>query len=225
MRVDRAGVWRSVPLRRGLALLAVMPGAIAFAGGLEWRTLTILPGLVVSGGALLFGVNAWCLDGRGAVWRDSLPVRVEVAFWSRVLVLAEVLLLAAVVTAVLSVLRAGPPTAGELAALVCTTVVVTVQVVGACLRWSVHHPFASDMRSARATPAPPVVMVGYSARLALTTTVTGMAFGAFALQPDWRVPVVVAVPMLCWSTYRLLGTARAWTVPEVRATVVRAVAG
>ena len=27
---------------------------------------------VAFGGALLFGVNTWCLDGRGALWRDSL---------------------------------------------------------------------------------------------------------------------------------------------------------
>jgi hypothetical protein len=225
MRVDRAGVWRSVPLRRGLAVLAVLPGTIALAGDLEWQTLTMLPGLVVSGGALLFGVNAWCLDGRGAVWRDSLPHRVETAFWARALVLSEVLLVAAATTSVLAVLRAGRPTGGELAALVCTTLVVTAQVVGGCLRWSVHRPFPSDMRSARATPAPPVVMVGYSARLALTTTVTALLFGALALQPDWRLPVLCAVPMLSWSTYRLVGTARAWSVPEVRAGVVRAVAG
>ena len=51
-----------------------MPGAVALAGDLEWWMLTVLPGLVASGGALLFGVNTWCLDGRGALWRDSLPV-------------------------------------------------------------------------------------------------------------------------------------------------------
>ena len=44
------------------------------------------------------------------------------------------------------------------------------------MRWSVRHPYAVDLRSARATPAPPVVMVGYSARLALTTTLTGLVF-------------------------------------------------
>ena len=37
--------------------------------------MTILPGLVASGGALLFGVNAWCLDGRGLLWRENLPAR------------------------------------------------------------------------------------------------------------------------------------------------------
>ena len=55
-------------------MLALMPGLIAFGGQLGWDRLTILPGLVASGAALLFGVNTWCLDARGALWRESLPV-------------------------------------------------------------------------------------------------------------------------------------------------------
>ena len=86
-------MWRSVPLRRGMMVLALMPGAVALAGALEWRMLTMLPGLVASGGALLFGVNAWCLDGRGALLRDSLPVSPRISFLSRTVVLTEVLLL------------------------------------------------------------------------------------------------------------------------------------
>ena len=49
LRIDRAGVWRSVPLRRGIMVLALMPGAVAVAGNLEWQMLTVLPGLVASG--------------------------------------------------------------------------------------------------------------------------------------------------------------------------------
>jgi hypothetical protein len=98
LRIDRAAVWRSVPLRRGLMVLALMPGAVALAGDLEWQMLTILPGLVASGGALLFGVNTWCLDGRGALWRDSLPVSPRLAFVSRAVVLLEVLLCTAAAT-------------------------------------------------------------------------------------------------------------------------------
>ena len=73
-RIDRASVWRSVPMRRGLVVLALGPGLVALAGGMDWAQVLVLPALVVSGGALLFGVNAWCLDGRGALWRESLPV-------------------------------------------------------------------------------------------------------------------------------------------------------
>ena len=74
VRTDRGSVWRAVPMRRGLAVLAIGPGVVALAGNLDWPQMTILPGLVASGGALLFGVNAWCLDGRGGLWRESLPV-------------------------------------------------------------------------------------------------------------------------------------------------------
>ena len=38
------------------------------------------------------------------------------------------------------------------------------------MRWSAQRPYPVDMRSARATPAPPGVMVGYSTRLALSTS-------------------------------------------------------
>ena len=142
--------------------------------------LTVLPGLVASGGALLFGVNTWCLDGRGALWRESLPVPPGVAFAARAVVLFEVLLCSALATLALAALRAGRPTAPEITALVCSTLVVSAQVVAASMRWSIARPFSVDLRSARATPAPPVVMAGYSARLALATTMTGLVFSGLA---------------------------------------------
>ncbi|HET8559857.1 MAG TPA: hypothetical protein VFL69_05020 [Marmoricola sp.] len=224
LRIDRSAIWRSVPLRRGLLVLAFMPGLVAFSGHLEWRMIVILPGLVVSGGALLFGVNTWCLDGRGALWRDSLPASPNLAFVSRVLVLYEVLLVSAALTIVLAALRAGTPTTSEVVALGCATLVVAAQVVRASMTWSVRRPFAVDLRSARATPAPPVVMVGYSARLALATTVTGMVFSGLAMLPDWRFTVLLALSMLLWSSYRLARTASAWTDPQVRARIVATVA-
>lgn len=224
VRVDRSSIWRSVPLRRGLLVLAFMPGLVAVAGSLEWGTVTILPGLVASGGALLFGVNTWCLDGRGALWRDSLPVSAAIAYYAKVIVLFEVLLAAAGLTILLAALRAGTPTSAELCSALAAGVVVASQVVASSMKWSVERPFAMDMRSARATPAPPVVMAGYSARLALKTTITGLVFSATALAPDWRLPALVAVPMLCWSGWRLIRTADLWAVPEVRARVIAVVA-
>ena len=223
LRTDRAAIWRSVPLRRGLAVLALLPGLVALAGGLDWVMLSILPGLVASGGALLFGVNSWCLDGRGALWRDSLPVTPRLVFTSRVIVLAEVLLAVTALTLVMGALRAGPPTTSRVVAVVTCAVVVTFQVVATSLRWSVRSPYAVDMRSARATPAPPVVMVGYSARLAVSTTLTGMFFGAATFAP-WQWSVLVAVPFLLFSAYKLVGTAGAWATPEVRSRVVAVVA-
>jgi hypothetical protein len=67
-------------------------------------------------------------------------------------------------------------------------------------------------------------MVGYSARLALSTTVTGMVFSGLAVLDDWRFTVLLAVTMLLWSSYRLARTASAWTNPEVRSRIVATVA-
>ena len=111
VRIDRASVWRSVPLRRGLVVLACSPGLVALAGDLDWDTLTILPGLVASGGALLFGVNAWCLDGRGALWRESLPVAAGLAFPSGPSCCSRCCWPRRAVTLLLAALRAGVPTA------------------------------------------------------------------------------------------------------------------
>lgn len=224
VRVDRASVWRSVPLRRGFAVLALMPGAIAAAGKLEWALLPVLPGLVAAGGALLFGVNAWALDGVGALWRDSLPVRPQLVFAARVWVLGEVLLIATALTLVVAGLRAGGlPTPTELAALVTTLVVVSLQVVARSMHWSVRRPFAADLTSARATPAPPLAMVGYSAYLALTATVTGMVFSTTAQAdgPQWAL--VLAVPFVLVAVRRLRITAREWATPAVRGRVIATV--
>ena len=224
MRLDRGSIWRSVPMRRGITVLGVGPGLVAIVGNMSWPSMTILPGLVASGGVLLFGVNGWCLDGRGLLWRESLPARPSQVFAARVLVLCEFLLAASLLTVLLAALRAGVPQPQELAAITCLVLVVTVQVVAAGMRWSWQRPYPVDMRSARATPAPPVVMVGYSTRLALSTTFTGLAFSAFARVPDWRWSVLATLPLVAWSGYRLWRAARAWENPVERARVVLAVA-
>jgi hypothetical protein len=225
VRTDRGSVWRAVPMRRGLAVLAVGPGVVALAGGLDWPQMTILPGLVASGGALLFGVNAWCLDNRGGLWRESLPVAPWAVFAARAWVLTEFLLVASLVTMVLAGLRAGVPDGAELAALLCTWVVVVLQVVSAAMRWSSRRPFAVDLRSARATPAPPLVMVGYSTRLAITTTLTRLVFSGLARTSHPELSLLVASPFVVWSLVRLLHARDAWTDPVQRARVVTTVAG
>jgi hypothetical protein len=116
------------------------------------------------------------------------------------------------------------PDPAELVALVCTLVVVTVQVVAASLRWSAQHPFAVDLRSARATPAPPLSMVGYSTRLAISTTLTGLVFSGLSRVPDWRIPVLISVPFVGWSLFRLTRTYRLWLNPVARARIVTTVA-
>jgi hypothetical protein len=220
VRADRASVWRSLPMRRGIMVLAIGPGLVALFGNLPWPSMTILPGLVASGGALLFGVNAWCLDGRGALWRENLPVRPTALFDARAWVLAEFLAVASLITIMVGAVRAGLPNSYELAALVGTLLVVLVQVVGASLRWSLAHPYPVNLRSARATPAPPAAMVGYSARLATSTTFTSLFFTGCAHVPDWRLSVFVALPCLLWSGTRLAITRSRWQNPVTRAIVV-----
>lgn len=225
VRVDRAGVWRSAPLRRGMVVLALVPGAVAFVGDLQFSDLAVLPGLVASGTALLFGVNGWCLDGRGGLWRESLPHAATLAFRSRLWVLAEVLLATMVLSLLLAGVRAGLPTPTEVVALLACLVTVGGQVLSASMRWSVRRPYASDMRSARATPAPPAVLVGYSARLALATTFVGALFSALAALPVWWPSLLLAVPLVAVSTWRIARVERAWADPDVRARVVVTVAG
>ena len=224
VRLDRASIWRSVPLRRGLVVLASMPGAIAVAGDLDWDLVVVLPGLVASGAALLFGVNAWCLDGRGALWRDSLPTSPGIAYYAKVVVLLEVTVASALPTVVFAGLRAGRPTSAELVSVIAATIVVASQVVASSMRWSVTRPFAMNLRSARATPAPPVVMAGYSARLALRTTIVGLLFSATSLADGPAPALVLAVPLLLWSGYRIANTASAWAEPVTRSRVIAVVA-
>jgi hypothetical protein len=220
VRLDRGSVWRSVPMRRGVMVLAIGPGLVAIFGNLPWSSMTILPGLVASGGALLFGVNAWSLDGRGALWRESLPVAPSRVFDARAWVITEFLAVASCITLGLGALRAGLPNGVETAALLSTLVVVLLQVVGASMRWSLLRPFPVDMRSARATPAPPATMVGYSARLAVSTTFTGLLFSACSKVPDWQLSVIVAIPCVLWSGVRFVRTARRWEDPTLRARVI-----
>jgi len=223
-RIDRASVWRSVPMRRGLIVLAVGPGLVALAGAMSWTSVMVLPGLVISGVALLFGVNAWCLDGRGVLWRESLPVSPRGVFRARARVLAEVLLGAAALTVLLASMRAGMPSPAQAVTMVTLLAVVTLQVVAVAMSWSGRRPFAVNLRSARATPAPPLVMVGYSSRLALSTTFTALIFSAASTGWWWLSPVL-AVPFLIFSLLRLRRAERRWVAPVPRAVVVMAVAG
>jgi hypothetical protein len=222
--IDRASVWRSVPLRRGLVVLAVMPGAVAAAGRLEWSILPVLPGIVAAGAALLFGVNAWCLDGNGAVWRESLPVTPSQAFAVRAWVLFETLMLASTVTLVIAATRTlEPPTVAEITALTATVIVVSMQVVARSMHWSVDRPFAADLRSARAAPAPPLTMMSYSAHLALTSTLTGLAFSLMAQLRSPTAAILLAMPVALFAVRRLVITSDRWALAAVRADVVATV--
>ncbi|MEZ5096594.1 MAG: hypothetical protein R2731_11020 [Nocardioides sp.] len=42
VRIDRGSVWRSVPMRRGMLVLAIGPGLVAVVGNLAWEQMTPL---------------------------------------------------------------------------------------------------------------------------------------------------------------------------------------
>jgi hypothetical protein len=225
LAMDRASVWRSPSLRRGLIVLAILPGLVAASAGLEWSSLVLLPGLVAAGAGLLFGVNAFCLDGSGIVWLASLPVRPALAFWCKAQVIAETCLVAIVLTLACGVLRtARPPTAPEAVALGASALIAMLRVLALCLELSIGHPHRADLRGPRDTPAPPGVMAAYSARLALTTTVIAVVFSALAQVDAWQWPAAVALPFILLSTRRLLAAAGRWDEPATRARVVATVA-
>ncbi|GAA5106273.1 hypothetical protein GCM10023339_03000 [Alloalcanivorax gelatiniphagus] len=223
-RLDRGSVWRSVGMRRGLLVLGLGPGLIALVAGLEWGSVMLLPGLTASGAALLFGVNAWCLDGKGMVWRETLPVSAADVFDVRALVVTECMALVSGATVVLALLRNGLPPLVTGVAVASCWLVVTVQVLAIVMTWSIRSPYSVDLSSPRATPAPHAAMAGYAGRLSLVTTLTAMLFTGLAVLPWAWVPAVAALPFLAWSTTRLVRARRRWLAPAGRARVVLTVA-
>lgn len=223
-RLDRGSVWRSVGMRRGLVVLALAPALLALGSGLAWDTVLILPGLGASGAALLFGVNAWCLDGRGMLWRESLPVAPARIFDARALVVAECLVVVSGVPVLAGSVRNGLPTLQVAIALVVCWLVVVVQVLAISMSWSGRRPYAVDLRSPRATPAPHAAMFGYALKLSLVTTLTGMLFVGAAGVEVWWLPPALGAPFLLWSGARLYRARRRWRSAPARAQVALTVA-
>ena len=90
-----------------MALASVAFGRALAAGAVQRRFASLTPGFGTA--ALLFGVNAWCLDGRGMVWRETLPVVPERVFDARTLVVGECLLAVSGITLVMALVRNGLP--------------------------------------------------------------------------------------------------------------------
>lgn len=219
-RLDRGSVWRSVGMRRGLVVLGAGPGLVALVAGLSWTSAILLPGLATSGAALLFGVNAWSLDGRGMVWRETLPVPAGRVFDARVLVVGECLVAVSAVPIAMALLRNGPPPLLPALCLVSCWVVVVVQVLAISASWSVRSPYGVDLGSPRATPAPHAVMAGYAGRLSLVTTLTGVLFASITVLTWWWLPLALAAVFLGWSSVRLLLARRRWLSAPERARIV-----
>lgn len=222
-RMDRDSVWRSIGMRRGLMVLGTGPGLVALIGGMTWSQALMLPGLAASGAALLFAVNAWCLDGRGAVWRATLPVSAATVFAARAVVALECFAVVSLLTLALVVVRRGLPEPGFALALVAAVVVVWLQVLSVSMWWSVRRPFAVNLSSPRATPAPPTTMLGYAAKLSLVVTLTGIVFAALGEVGVWWLTLGFAAPLLLWSSVRLWWARRRWLDDQTRASIALAV--
>lgn len=225
LAVDRASVWRSPSLRRGLLVLGVLPGIVAAIAALPWTSLVLVPGLVAAGAGLLFGVNAFCLDGSGSLWLSTIPGWWRNAYWSKVRVTAECVGVAVFLALAAGASRAPQPVgATEVVAVLASGTACAALVVAACMRHSVRRPHRADLRGPRDTPAPPGTMAVYSARLALGTTGTGLLFTLLALSPQPWLPAVAAIPFIARAGLSLKATEREWARPDVRARVVTTVA-
>ncbi len=223
--MDRASVWRALPLRRGALVLAVLPGVAAAGAAVPWRSLAALPGLVAAGAGLLFGINAFCLDGSGSVWLASLPHRPALLVRAKLIVLTETITGAVVLAAVAGAVRApAAPTTAEVAAVLMSAVTCTAVVIALCLRLSVRHPHRADLSAARDAVAPPGALVAASVRLAGATALVGMTLGASSGAGDWTVPVLLGTPVLAWSVLSLRRSLGRYDDPIVRARIVHAVA-
>ncbi len=226
LRIDHAGVWRSTPLRRGIATLVVIPGAAIAASGLGWHLVPLLPGLVAAGAGLLFGVNALALDGPGALWRDTLPVDPRLHLSARLLVIAETCLAGAGLVAVIGALAAPDrPTGADLAALFGAVVATSAHVLARCAVWSVHRPYAAGLRESRDQPAPPAAMAGYAARLAVSTTLLGLVFSGLAAIGSVTAVLLVAVGTLLVAVRSVLAVMRQWDDLTIRSAVLATVSG
>lgn len=225
LATDRASVWRSTSLRRGALVLALLPGAVAFALGVEWSTLVLLPGLVASGAVLLFGVNAFCLDAGGAVWLATLPHDPRVALRAKAWVVTETSLGCVLLAVGAGLLRVrGGATGAEIVGLVSAVVATTASCVGSALRLSVERPHRAELRGRRDTPAPPGTMAVYSVRMAAQTTLTGLFVAGAAVSGVTWLPVAAALPVVLLGLRSAAVAAAAWRDPARRAYVTATVA-
>lgn len=222
--VNRASAWRAPALRRGGLVLALLPGIGAAGARVPWESLTILPGLVAAGAGLLFGVNAFALDGSGALWMASLPHRPRLVALAKVLVLAETVAVAVALAALAAGARSpGSPTASQLTAIVCSGLACTAVVVAISLSCSVRRPHHALLMSPRDSIAPPGALAVASLQLSAPAALIGFVFsGAAASGLAW-LPPLLAVPVLLLSLLSLHRSLERYDQPLPRARVVSVV--
>jgi hypothetical protein len=180
---------------------------------------------VAAGSGLLFGVNAFALDGAGAVWVATMPHDPRSTLVAKLLVVAETCLVAVLLAVGLAATQTGGlPTPAEGVGLAGSVLGATALVVATCARLSVSRPHKADLRGPRDTPAPPATMAVYSLRLALATTWSGLAFLLASASGSWPAGVAATLGVLALAVRSLVRTLRAWSDPVGRSRVVTTVA-
>jgi hypothetical protein len=223
--VDLSSVWRSTSLWRGLVALAVMPGGVTLLADPSWSSLALLPGLVASGAGLLFGVNAFCLDGSGAVFAASLPHPPRLNLLSKLFAIALTCLAMSVLSLAVAATRLDEaPVASDLVAVLGSVVCSAAVVVATCARLSVTKPHKADLRGPRDTPPPPAAMAVYSMQLALATTWAGLTLAGAGASGSLGAAVAACAAVLALAARSLVKTWRAWQDPGTRSRVVTTVA-
>jgi hypothetical protein len=222
--MDRASVWRAPALRRGGLVLLFLPSIAAFVAKVPWESLVVLPGLVAAGAGLLFGINAFCLDGSGAVFLASLPHDPRLIARSKLLVLIETVFGAVAVAAVAGLLRSpGQPTTTELVAIIFSAFACTATVVASGMASSVRRPHRADLAGPRDAVAPPGALVLASLRLALPTGLVGVLMEGAAGTTTWWIPLLIAVPVLVVCSNSVRRSLRLYADPLVRSRIVQTV--
>lgn len=225
LTIDVASVWRSTPLRRGMLVLTVLPGLFAALARLHWYQMVLLPGLVIAGAGLLFGVNAFALDGSGGVWLASLPIDPRSTYLSKFVVVLGTCVASAAVTVAAALLTVrGAPTPADLVALGGGLLAESLLVTAICLSWSIRRPHRAELKDSRDTPAPPGSMALYAAGLAVRTTFLGLVLVAVATLSGAPATGMLVLAVALWSTRSLLASRRAWLDEAIRARVLSTVA-
>jgi hypothetical protein len=143
---------------------------------------------------------------------------------ARLFVIAELCLAGGTGAAVVAGLRAaGRPSTAELLAVAGAVLACSAQVVALCARWSIRRPYAAALRDARDQPAPPVAMTGYSARLALSTTSTGLLLSLLAGLGFTVAVVAATAALILLALRRITVQVRTWDDLAVRSRVLNTV--
>ena len=222
--MDRASVWRAPALRRGGMVLAFLPALGAAGAQVPWASMMVLPGLIASGAGLLFGINAFCLDGSGSIFLASQPNDPVLQAQAKAFVLAETVLGAVVIAAIGGSLRSpGHPTGPQVVGIVFSALACTATIVALGMASSVRRPHRADLTGPRDAVAPPGALTFASVRLAVPAALLGFAIEQSTRSGIWWSSAVIAVPVLGLCAWSLSRSLRLWSQPLVRARIVQVV--